>query len=276
MTDTKDAPPRSFTMSLDLDATPDEVWRALTDASELVRWFPLQARVTPGAGGSMFWSWDDKWAWESTIEVWEPGKRLTLVENRPPFDASGAPLPGPPQRVAMEFTLETHQGRTRLRLVHAGFGQGASWDDELDGISGGWQSELRGLRLYLERHKGRERHHAAINRVTKLSIETAWKRLLSPSALMIVDGTLAEGARCVVHAATGDRLAGTIAWQRAGRDLLMIVDNLDAGIFRVSTWRAEGHTGAQVWITTYADEHRARVHDLGARLQPIVERALDA
>jgi uncharacterized protein YndB with AHSA1/START domain len=276
MNDTKDAPARSFTMSIDLDATPDEVWRALTDAKELVRWFPLQARVTPGAGGSMFWSWDEKWAWESTIEVWEPGKRLTLVENRPPFDANGAPLPGPPQRVAMEFTLETHQGRTRLRLVHSGFGQGASWDDELDGVSGGWQSELRGLRLYLERHQGRDRHHVAINRVTTLSIETVWKRLLSPSAFIIADGTLAEGARCVIHAATGDRFEGTVAWQRAGRDLLMIVDGLDAGIFRLSTWHAEGKACAQVWITTYADEHRERVLDLGARLQPIVERALDA
>lgn len=25
-----------------------EVWKALTDAKELARWFPLEARVTPG------------------------------------------------------------------------------------------------------------------------------------------------------------------------------------------------------------------------------------
>ena len=34
---------RAFEMALDLAATPDEVWRALTQAEELVRWFPMEA-----------------------------------------------------------------------------------------------------------------------------------------------------------------------------------------------------------------------------------------
>jgi hypothetical protein len=222
----------------------------------------------------MFWSWDEKWAWESKIAVWEPGKRLTLVEDRPAFGINGKPLPELPQRLAMEFTLETHAGGTRLRLVHSGFGHGATWDDELDGVSGGWQSELRSLQLYLERHKGRNRHHAAINVVTQLPLDVAWKRLLSPSAFIVADGTVANGARCVIQSAGGDRLSGTIAWQRPGRDLLMIVDDLASGLFRISTWRAEDKTGAQVWITTYADEHAARVCEIGQRAQPLVERAL--
>ena len=52
-----DAKTRSFSMSIDINATPEDVWRALTDAGELMRWFPLQARVTPGKGGSVFWGW---------------------------------------------------------------------------------------------------------------------------------------------------------------------------------------------------------------------------
>lgn len=32
---------RAFDMTLDIDASPAEVWRALTEAEELVRWFPL-------------------------------------------------------------------------------------------------------------------------------------------------------------------------------------------------------------------------------------------
>ena len=67
---------RAFEMSLDLAATPAEVWRALTEAEELVRWFPLQARVTPGAGGTMFWSWGDTGDWETRIDAWEPGRLL--------------------------------------------------------------------------------------------------------------------------------------------------------------------------------------------------------
>ena len=72
---TRDKKRRSFTMSIDIDATPEEVWRALTDAGELMRWSSLQARVTPGKGGSVFWGWDEHWAWESQIDAWEPERR---------------------------------------------------------------------------------------------------------------------------------------------------------------------------------------------------------
>jgi len=54
-TETTDTKTRSFSMSIDINATPEDVWRALTDAGELMRWLPLQARVTPGKGGSVFW-----------------------------------------------------------------------------------------------------------------------------------------------------------------------------------------------------------------------------
>ena len=130
---------------------------------------------------------------ESEIEEWEPGKRLRLVENRPAFDVNGEPLAGPSQQLAMEFTLETHAGQTRLRIVHSGFGDGASWDDELDSVSAGWQFELRSLRHYLERHKGRDRHHAAAHLVTSLSTDAVWKRLLSPAAFVVTEGSLTRG-----------------------------------------------------------------------------------
>jgi uncharacterized protein YndB with AHSA1/START domain len=31
----------------------DEVWKALTEPKELVKWFPLDARVRPGVAGWM-------------------------------------------------------------------------------------------------------------------------------------------------------------------------------------------------------------------------------
>jgi len=36
-------------------ASPAEVWQALT--AELTKWFPLEARVTPGEHGKIFVSW---------------------------------------------------------------------------------------------------------------------------------------------------------------------------------------------------------------------------
>ena len=150
---------RSIEVAVEIGATVEEVWQALTDADELMRWFPLTAEVTPGEGGSMRWAWDDGWSWVSTIERWEPGRVLGLGNrDQRPFDAHGQPLPAgqvAPANLAMEFTLESDGGITRLRLIHSGFGQGAAWDDELDGVSVGWQSELASLKHYLEHHRGR-------------------------------------------------------------------------------------------------------------------------
>jgi uncharacterized protein YndB with AHSA1/START domain len=269
---TIDPTARTFSMSLDIDASPEDVWRALTDAGELTRWFPLQARVTPGKGGCVFWGWNEHWAWESQIDAWEPGKRLRLFENRPAFDVNGQPIAGPRQQLAMEFTLETHAGQTRLRIVHSGFGDGASWDDELESVSAGWQFELRGLRHYLEHHKGRDRHHATAQLVTSLGTSEVWKRLLSPAAFVVTSGSLAQDERVVIRSATGDQFSGTVAWHNPGRDLFIKVDDLNDGVFRLSTWRAGGQTGLQVWMTTYDPRHAARVRESGRRTKELIER----
>jgi uncharacterized protein YndB with AHSA1/START domain len=270
----KDNATRSFSMTLDINASPEDVWKALTEAGELVRWFPLQARVTPGAGGTMFWGWDGQWAWESKIDGWEPGKRLRLVEDRPAFDASGKPLRGEARQLAMEFTLETHAGRTRLRIVHSGFGQGSDWDDELESVSGGWQFELRSLRHYLEHHRHQDRHHIVLHFVTSLTPDQAWQRLLGDGGFTVADGKLVVSERCVIVAPTGDRLAGSVEWHKPGSDIFVAVDDLDAGVFRLSVWRAGGQTGAQVWMTTYSPAQASRVKDFGARVHGPVERLL--
>lgn len=280
MTDTT-APPqadtdtiaRRFTMTIDLDATPEEVWSALTNADELVRWFPVQARVTPGPGGTMFWGWDDQFSWESTIEVWEPAKRLVLTEDRRATDVKGAALGGPSHKIAMEFTLETHAGRTRLRLVHSGFGSGAGWDDELDAISGGWQFELRGLAFYLERHKGRDRVSAAVHRTTSTPRDVIWSRLFSHLAFA-VEGRLAPGEPCTITTSVGDRVSGKVLWFNPGRDLAVVVDDFDQGLLRVSAWSAADQTGVQIWMITYAPEHADAVTRFGKRIEPVVESIL--
>ena len=243
---------RLIDITLDINASPEDVWRALTDEAELVRWFPLQARVTPGPDGSMRWSWDDAWCTETRIETWTPPQRLVLVEQRPAFDTSGTPVPSSQAaRMTMEFTLEARGGRTRLRLVHSGFGTDAGWDDELDGTSAGWNVELRGLRHYLERHRGRDRIYARAQRTTTLTSEEVWRRLLGPSGFVIADGRLQEGERCMLRSPSGHEIEGAVMWIQPGWDILMSVDTFDQGLFRVSTWRAPGQTGVQIWLSVY-------------------------
>jgi uncharacterized protein YndB with AHSA1/START domain len=38
---------------IDIASSAESVWKALTNAEELKRWFPLEARVEPGKGGKI-------------------------------------------------------------------------------------------------------------------------------------------------------------------------------------------------------------------------------
>src|SRR5690242_3054080 len=74
---------RSITIETEVAASPERVWQALTIPEELMRWFPLEAKVVPGLGGTMTLSWGYPVVAESTIDVWEPGRRLRTTESRP-------------------------------------------------------------------------------------------------------------------------------------------------------------------------------------------------
>ena len=200
-----------------------------------------------------------------------------LVENRPAFDVNGEPLAGPSQQLAMEFTLETHAGQTKLRIVHSGFGDGASWDDELESVSAGWQFELRGLRHYLEHHKGRDRQHAAAHHVTSLTTDEVWRRLLSPAAFVVTDGSLTQGERVVDPLRDGRSVLRHRRLAQPRHDLFITVDRADEldklnGRVPPEQWRAGGQTGVQVWMTTYDPQHAARVREFGIRVQQLVDR----
>jgi hypothetical protein len=76
---------RNVESHIEINAPAEVVWKALADAEELTRWFPLQARVTPGLGGSVWISWGPPYEGEAKIEIWEPNRRLRLVEMRSSF-----------------------------------------------------------------------------------------------------------------------------------------------------------------------------------------------
>lgn len=265
---------RSIEVAVEIAADRHDVWEALVDPVELVRWFSLSAEVVPGPGGQTVWAWDDGWRWISTIDRWEPGAALTLVNrDQRPFDTGGQLLsPGQvaPATLAMEFTLTTVAGGTRLRLVHSGFGKGSHWDDEFDGVSVGWAFELRSLKLYLERFRGRQRTGGLARTSTPLSQSEAWKRLLGPGGFSLAPWPAAEGAAVALRMGGGDELAGTLYFHVPERDLSLTSADL-GGVFRFGTHQAMGKTGVSVWIASYQPDD-GRVAALTARCQGIIDR----
>jgi uncharacterized protein YndB with AHSA1/START domain len=141
---------RSVDLSIDIDATLDEVWQALTTGEGIARWFAPHAAVTPGAGGSVSIGWDPKEMWSQPITVWEPLRRMQTASEMPTAD-------GRVVRLAVDYYLEAQGGRVRLRLVHSGFNDSGSWDDYIDGLDAGWTYFLFNLKHAIERHRGVDR-----------------------------------------------------------------------------------------------------------------------
>jgi uncharacterized protein YndB with AHSA1/START domain len=140
---------RALDLTIDIDATLEEVWEALTTGEGIARWFAPHAAVTPGEGGSVSIGWDPKEMWAQPITLWEPRRRMQTASEMPSKD-------GRLVRLAVDYHLEVQGGRVRVRLVHSGFDD-SSWDDYIDGLDAGWSYFLFNLKHALERHRGVDR-----------------------------------------------------------------------------------------------------------------------
>lgn len=261
---------RQFDMELPLAASRDEVWRALTDGPALQRWFAPQAEVTPGVGGSITWRWEDSWAWTQTIEVWEPGARLRTRYDSPVDDGAGAKVP-----LFLDFTLTGTGGATTLRLVHSGFGPGAEFDQEYDGISHGWPVELRSLRLYLEQHLGTERQLARVIHPVSGSYDAAWQRLTGEGGFVAEQDllSLGEGDAFRIRTAAGHLFEGEALVAHA-HEFIGVVRNWGDAFLRIGVENCGGNMQVWLWLAAYGrpqaevDAVRASWETLVAELFP--------
>jgi uncharacterized protein YndB with AHSA1/START domain len=144
------------------------VWQALTDARELERWFPLDARVEPGEGGSIWMSWRNEFVGDSKILVWKPPQHLRISWS---YGESEQPAQ------VTDFMIEAEGGGTVVRVVTSGFPLDASWDGWVEGTERGWAFELRSLKHYLERHGGESRQVIYLRRRVPLARDEIWSRL---------------------------------------------------------------------------------------------------
>lgn len=231
---------RAVERTVTLDAPVDAVWKALTDAQELTRWFPLEAEVRPGVGGAIRMRWGTAYDDASRIEVWEPGRHLRIA-----FPTEG------PAPVATDYYLRAEGGATVLRVVTSGFGEGGDWEQFYEGVSAGWDFELRSLAHYLERHRGEERHVAWVtapypdgDRDAAWDAVTGAGGFFGPRGL----GDLREGGSLAVRTVDGTELTGEVLIFRPGKILVARIENWNDALFRLEL---EGHLGVWIWFATW-------------------------
>ena len=143
---------RSHETIIDLKATPEEVFRALTDPEQIVKWFVPGARVEPRVGGEYVKVWGPGMESTSTISAWEPGKHFGTQSERSKTYGHKGPVDTGVVQMCVDYHIESLGGGiTRLRLVQSGFGPEAAWDDEFTDTKSGWADFLKKLKELVEK-----------------------------------------------------------------------------------------------------------------------------
>jgi uncharacterized protein YndB with AHSA1/START domain len=129
---------------IDVDATPEEAWLAISSGPRLDSWFMGSSEIEPRLGGTIRTDLGG-FTMESSITAWDPPKRLVYRSSE---DADGA---------FMEFGWRVDQrvgaGAT-LHFTHRGCLSGDDGQAEYEALKRGDPMYLRKLARYLEFFNG--------------------------------------------------------------------------------------------------------------------------
>lgn len=216
---------------IEIDASPEAVWRAITEAEEITRWYVPEAEVDLRQGGTYRVSWGEGMDGESEIAALEPERRLRL-EHRP--------MPGSPEMptgpIVEEYVIEGEGGRTVLRLVTSGIPATEDWDWFYEGTKRGWTIFLMGLKHYLERHPDTPRDQIQVMQGLADSFEDAWRTLVGPEGLGFeqpIDDA-APGDRYRARTGFGQEMEGEFLLADPPYRLLVTVENLGDALLGVA------------------------------------------
>ncbi len=242
---------RSIVVEREIAAPPEDVWTALTTPEGLRQWFPLDARVEPGEGGSIWLSWGPGAAGEAPIHAWAPPRHLGWTE------AYGEDEAGRPIEVAVDFYVEDREGTTVVRLVQSGFSASEEWDEMYDALVDGWTYFLFNLAFYFLKHRNRNRKLVWRRVATDLARDVVWESLVAGA---VISGVAERGAQ--VELSLDEVRSAEVVSARKDYHFAATVPGLDDSVLFVEL---EGkHVG--LWLSTY-DAEEDRVEQL--------ERALD-
>ncbi len=246
---------RDIVLTVELDASVEDVFRAVTEGTEIAKWLAPEARVTPPQGGQpgRIWvSWGEGMGTEHEIEIFEAPKRM-----RHPSGQNGETK----AELYADWSIEAREGgKTALRLVHSGFSASADWDNEYDAHERGWRLMLLNLRHYFARHAHQPAVHLPFFKNVESRRAPIWSPLLRKFGFA---ATPKVGDRFRFTAPSGEVLTGVVDLVTDERDLALVVTEFDDGLLR---FNLEGKAEATTtFVYAYAivfGPQRERARDL--------------
>jgi uncharacterized protein YndB with AHSA1/START domain len=135
---------KQIELKQEVAAPPETVFRALTDADELSRWWTTSADSDARTGG----------AFEYRFEFPEEPERNHVYSGEydavVPNERVAYPWRGRLGDTSVDVTIRPSGDGSELRLVHSGWGEGGEWPAAVKMHEEGWTFFLGNLKRYLE------------------------------------------------------------------------------------------------------------------------------
>lgn len=131
---------QSLSFSQFVNAPPEQVFYACTNASALREWLCDASQAVPRPGGRLYLWWNSGYYVAGEFTAVEPDQKVA-------FTWQGR---GEPGRTGVEITLQAQSAGTLVKLEHRGLDTGSEWDQARREIQQGWESGLENLASVLE------------------------------------------------------------------------------------------------------------------------------
>lgn len=132
---------KGLEQNVTLNIEQGRVFKALTDAEELMKWFPSKVKTEPKMGGKLRYEWKFE---DSANDGFQDMEYTAFVDGQSfshTWDADGT-------ATVVSFSLSGSNGQTDIHLTHTGWEAGMDEAVEMHGQI--WAGYLSNLKVYLE------------------------------------------------------------------------------------------------------------------------------
>ncbi len=256
-------PAPQLKLEVEIDASPDRVWQALTEPDRLQSWFPLKSGGDARLGGKVLLSWGEGCEWETNVTAWVPGAHLQWMDRLADEAPPGAVLP------VVDWHLETHRGKTVVRLVQSGFDPNSDWQQYYDGLRRGWTYFLDLLATYVEHHFDRGRRMIWRRGGAVVPRPQFWQGILGALGLSLTAVEGIERAGQWVDLKLGDvPVKAEVRFAEAPYVFAARIPDLNEASLFIELEPGGERPTCGVWLSTYGLDE-ARVRELEAGLDRI-------